>query len=228
MSMPAERLNANLNLRQLLAGIAEAPAVPVAGISDDSRRLAAGGVFLAVQGANHHGLDFVDAAIGVGVAAIVWDSATGDPTKANGPMPIVAVDDLAARLGDIANRWYDWPSHALDVIGVTGTNGKTTVAFLAAQCLQRLGRPCGYLGTLGYGVDELDVDLGMTTPPCLDLHEKLAGFRDIGAVHAAIEVSSHALDQNRMDGVRLDAAVFTNLSRDHVDYHGDMRALLFA
>ena len=224
MSMPAERFNTKPNLRELLAGIAEAPAVPVAGISDDSRRLGAGSVFLAVQGANHHGLDFLDAAVESGVAAIVWDSTTGDPGKASGPVPVIAANDLAAQLGEIANRWFDWPSHALDVIGVTGTNGKTTVAFLAAQCLQRLGRPCAYLGTLGYGVDELDVDLGMTTPPCLDLHEKLAGFRDLGAMHAAIEVSSHALDQGRLDGVRFDAAVFTNLSRDHVDYHGDMRA----
>lgn len=224
MSMPAERLNNDMNLQRLLAGIADAPPVPVDGIADDSRRLNAGSVFLAVQGANHHGLDFIDTAIESGVAAVVWDSATGDRRAASGPVPIIAVDGLASRLGTIANRWYDWPSHAVDVIGITGTNGKTTVAFLLAQCLQRLGRPCGYLGTLGYGIDELQVDLGMTTPPCLDMHATLADFRDLGATHAAIEVSSHALDQGRVDGVRFDAAVFTNLSRDHVDYHGGMRA----
>lgn len=224
MTMPAERLNPEPNLQALLADIASAPPVQLSGIGDDSRRLATGDAFLAVQGAGHHGLEFVDAAIESGVAAVVWDSATGDERLAKGCVPFVGVDGLAKQLGEIANRWYDWPSQALDVIAVTGTNGKTTVAFLTAQCLQRLGRTCAYIGTLGYGIDELQIDLGMTTPPCLELHKKLAEFRKIGATHTAIEVSSHALDQDRIDGLRLDAAVFTNLSRDHVDYHGDMRA----
>ena len=224
MSMPAERLTERKNLQQLLQGLADAPAVDIRGISDDSRRLRAGDAFIACQGATRHGLEFVDMAVDAGVAAIVWDSSTGDASLACGNVPFVAVDGLAGHLGEIANRWYEWPSHEVDVIGVTGTNGKTTVAFLAAQSLQLLGLSSGYIGTLGFGMDSLDVDLGLTTPPCLDLHGKLAEFRDAGALAAAIEVSSHALDQGRLSGMRFSAAIFTNLSRDHIDYHGSMQA----
>ena len=224
MSMPAERINPTTDLRELLAGIADAPSLPVTGVGDDSRRLKRGDVFLAVQGDTNHGLGFVEAAVRAGVAAIAWDTDTGDAGLATGPVPFVGVPGLADRLGEIANRWYGWPSQSVDVTGVTGTNGKTTVAFLTAQCLIRLGHTCGYIGTLGEGVDELDADVGMTTPPCLHLHGTLAGFRDAGASHAAIEVSSHALAQGRLDGMRFDSAVFTNLSRDHVDYHGGMRS----
>ena len=224
MSMPASRINTTITLQQLLAGIADAPPLPVRGLCDDSRRLQSGDVFVAVQGASSHGLGFAQTAIANGVLAILWDATTGDKNLARGAVPFIAVNNLASKIGEIANRFYDWPSHSVDVIGVTGTNGKTTVAFLIAQCLQRLDKPCAYIGTLGSGVDELVVDLGMTTPPCLDLHGKLAGFRDEGVGNAAIEVSSHALDQGRLDGVRFDTAIFTNLTRDHVDYHGDMRS----
>jgi len=112
----------------------------------------------------------------------------------------------------------------LGVIGVTGTNGKTTVASLVSRCLHILGYPCGYLGTLGTEFNGVVDDLGMTTPPCLELHRQLARFRDANASYAAIEVSSHALAQGRVAGVQFDAVIFTNLSRDHIDYHGDMRA----
>jgi UDP-N-acetylmuramoyl-L-alanyl-D-glutamate--2,6-diaminopimelate ligase len=111
----------------------------------------------------------------------------------------------------------------MKVIGVTGTNGKTTVAWLIAQCLHHLDRRCAYLGTLGFGIDELQVDDNMTTPAAIELHGRLAEFVDQGATHSAIEVSSHALSQGRVDGVQFDAALFTNLTRDHLDYHGDMR-----
>lgn len=224
MSMPAERIHLTMTLSELLEGIADAPAIVISGLSDDSRRVSPGTAFVACGGASAHGLDFAGAAIDAGAAAILWDSSTGDAAKAVGSVPFVAVPDLAARLGEIANRWYDTPSAAVSVVGVTGTNGKTTVAWLVAQAMQLLGRRTGYLGTLGYGVDELDVDLGMTTPPCLDLHAKLAGFRDEGAEAAAIEISSHALAQERTDGLQVDIAVFTNLSRDHIDFHGSLEA----
>jgi len=224
MSMPAERMNRRHNLRSVLEGMAEAPDLAVNDLSDDSRRLGQGDVFVACAGATRHGLEFANEALDAGAAAVLWDTSTGDPARARGRVPFIGVADLAARLGDLANRWYDSPSKSLDVVGVTGTNGKTTVAWLTAQGLQLQGLPAGYVGTLGFGVDELSVDLGLTTPPCLDLQRKLAGFRDAGARAAAIEVSSHALSQKRLDGVTLHAAVFTNLSRDHIDYHGDMRA----
>ncbi|MEM9209377.1 MAG: Mur ligase family protein, partial [Pseudomonadota bacterium] len=183
--MPADCISPTMNLEKLLEGMVEAPPVPVCGINDDSRRLLPGDVFIATQGASRHGLEFASAAIAAGVSAVVWDTDTGDATLASGAVPFIGVAGLAARVGDIANRWFGEPSRDLGVVGVTGTNGKTTVAWLSAQSLKRLGRDCGYVGTLGYGLDTLDVDLGLTTPPCIDLQAKLAGFRDQGAKHAA-------------------------------------------
>ena len=136
---------------------------------------------------------------------------------------MIAIDRLGAKLGEIANRFYGRPSEALGVIGITGTNGKTTVAWLVAQCARLLGESCGYLGTLGYGVDEIENAQSMTTPGAVELHGRLAKFVEQGAGFAAIEVSSHALSQGRVDGVRFEAALFTNLTRDHLDYHADMR-----
>ncbi len=222
MSMPAEHLTATMTLADLLRGIADAPAIPVYGIGSDSRRLDEGDVFLAVQGITSHGLDFLAEAAESGAAAIVWDASTGTAPADIG-IPAIAVPDLASRLGEIADRFYGEPSAALGVVGVTGTNGKTTVAWMIAQAAELLGQRCGYLGTLGFGVGELQGTEGMTTPAAIELHDRLATFVEQGASHAAIEVSSHALAQGRVDGVRIDTAIFTNLSRDHLDYHKDMR-----
>ncbi len=226
MSMPAEHLTAAMTLADLLEGIVDAPAsartIPVHGVSSDSRRLDEGDVFLAVQGLTSHGLDFLAEAAESGVAAIAWDSSTGTAPADTG-IPTIAVPDLASRLGEIADRFYGQPSEALGVIGITGTNGKTTVAWMIAQASELLGERCGYLGTLGFGVGELQGAEGMTTPAAIDLHGRLAEFVEQGASQAAIEVSSHALAQSRVDGVRFDTAIFTNLTRDHLDYHKDMR-----
>jgi len=223
MSMPAEHLNLRPTLAELLQGFADAPAIPVSGISSDSRRLDEGDLFLAVQGLTSHGLDFLAEALEAGVCAVAWDASTG-AVPVDLDIPVIAVDGLAGRLGEIANRFYRYPSEQLEVIGITGTNGKTTVAWMIAQVAAILGERCAYLGTLGYGVESLQGGEGMTTPSVIELHERLAGFVDEGAGYAAIEVSSHALSQGRVDGVRFDTAVFTNLSRDHLDYHGDMAA----
>ena len=211
-------------MQQLLEGIAAAPAVPISGIADDSRQINPGDAFLAWQGLTAHGLQFAKAAIKSGAAAIVWDADTGGEFETSGDVPLVAVDGLAGHLGEIANRCYDWPSREVRVIGITGTNGKTTVAWLVAQCLKLLDFECAYIGTLGADFNELHTDLGVTTPPCLELHKQIARFRDAGANYVALEVSSHALQQNRVNGVQFDTTVFTNLSRDHIDYHGDMHA----
>ena len=214
------------DLNWLLAGIADAPPVGISGITTDSRSVSPGDAFLACRGANSHGLDFAEQAVQAGAAAVVWDSTTasGDSTTGEIGVATVAVPDLAQRLGRIANRWFDAPSERMNVSGVTGTNGKTTVAFLIAQSMQLLDRPCAYMGTLGAGIGSLSRDLGLTTPGCIDLHRKLCEFLSEGASFAAIEVSSHALHQRRIDGVRFDSVLFTNLSRDHIDYHGDMEA----
>ncbi len=224
MSMPAEQVTAVQTLDVLLKGIAQAPAIPIDDLAVDSRRVVRGSLFLAVAGATHHGLQFCEKAIEAGAVAIAWDSDTADaPSEAAG-VPMIAVPGLAARLGEIADRFFGRPSKDVQVIGVTGTNGKTTVAWLIAQCFDVLGASAGYAGTLGYGVGKLTNDDEMTSPDVIEMHRRLAQFRDAGANYAAVEVSSHALDQHRVDAVRFDSTLFTNLSRDHLDYHGDMRA----
>ena len=224
MSMPAEALTPHGTLRDLLEGIAEAPDIEVGGISSDSKTLMPGDVFFALVGETGHGLDYVAEALDAGVHAVVWDSSADVVAPNHADVPMIPVAGLTTHIGEVANRYFGAPSESMKVAGVTGTNGKTTVAFLAAQCMQMLGSTCAYLGTLGFGIGNLDSDSEMTTPACIDLHKKLAAFRDAGAGHAAIEVSSHALQQDRINGVYFDSAIFTNLSRDHIDYHGNMRA----
>ena len=222
MSVPAQQMQPAMTLAELLEGFVDAPDVPVNGISSDSRGLQPGNLFLACQGLTNHGIDFIDDAIAAGVVAVAFDSSTADVQEHEFPVPVLPVQNLAKHLGTIANRYYAAPSASVRVIGVTGTNGKTTVAWMIAQCLERLGEPCAYIGTLGAGLAEVDLQAGMTTPGSVDIHRLLAEFRDHGARCAALEVSSHALDQNRVDGVAFDSVLFTNLSRDHLDYHGDM------
>ena len=222
MSMPAEHLISAPLLADLLQGFAEAPAIPIHGIASDSRLLQRGDLFLAVQGIGSHGLDYLAQAQAAGVSAVAWDASTGTEPQDIG-VPMIAVTGLAEQLGEIANRFYGRPSEHLDVIGITGTNGKTTVAWMIAQALELLDEKCAYLGTLGYGVDEVQGAEGMTTPAAVELQGRLAEFVDQGAADAAIEVSSHALSQGRVDGVRFAAALFTNLTRDHLDYHANMR-----
>ena len=223
MSMPAEDLIRPITLAELLQGFADAPALPISGIASDSRQLRRGFLFLACQGISSHGADYLDQAIEAGVVAVAYDAATAKLPAVNVGVPMIAVENLSRHLGTIANRYFDSPSAAMQVIGITGTNGKSTVAWIIAQCKQRLGEACGYIGTLGSGIGEINIDGSMTTPATIELHRQLAEFRNDDAVCAALEVSSHALVQNRVDGIAFDTVMFTNLSRDHLDYHGDMQ-----
>jgi len=221
MSMPAKHLPQDMTLAELLEDFAAAPPIPISGIASDSRQVEEGFLFLACQGMSSHGVDYLADVVAAGASAVAYDTSTTAPPNDIG-VPMIGVDRLDMKLGEIANRFYDRPSEALSVIGVTGTNGKTTVAWLIAQCAQLLGERCAYLGTLGSGLDEIYGAQGMTTPAAIELHGQLAGFVDQGVEFAAIEVSSHALSQGRVDGVRFKAALFTNLTRDHLDYHADM------
>jgi len=223
MNVAARQLNHSKPIATLLRGFAEAPDIAISGIASDTRDIRDGYLFLACRGNRSHGLDYAAQAIEAGAAAIAYDASTATSLP-DVAAPLIPVDTLRSRLGEIANRFYDYPSKSVQVLAVTGTNGKTTVAWLLAQCLRRLGKTCGYAGTVGYGVDEIGGGEGMTTPDVVELQRRLATFRDAGAGYAAVEVSSHALAQDRIDGVVIDTALFTNLSRDHLDYHGDMEA----
>ncbi len=222
MSVPAMKIQSTMSLAGLLHDIADAPEIAVHGIASDSRKLGPGFLFLACEGIGSHGLDYLQQALDAGVCAVAWDSSTAKEPNDIG-VATIAIENLGEKLGEIANRFYGYPSKVLKTIGVTGTNGKTTVAWLLAQCLQQLDQRCAYLGTLGFGIDDLQGGAGMTTPAVIEMHGQLASFVEQGATHAAIEVSSHALSQRRIDGLVFDAVLFTNLTRDHLDYHGDVR-----
>ena len=220
MSMAAETLTTVITLRDLLDGFVSAPPLAVSDIASDSRRLTPGSVFFAHRGGTSHALDHLDGKTARSLTAIVWDGDAGvePPTGA----PAFVVPELKTHLPKIAARFFGDPSAALRVTGITGTNGKTTVAWLLAQSWQRLGQPCAYIGTLGAGIDDVRDTHGLTTPDCIELQRLFRGFRDGGAQRVALEVSSHGLQQGRLAETHFDAAVFTNLSRDHIDYHGDM------
>ncbi|MEM1173207.1 MAG: UDP-N-acetylmuramoyl-L-alanyl-D-glutamate--2,6-diaminopimelate ligase [Pseudomonadota bacterium] len=226
MSVAAETLSM-MTLAELL-GRSDVVHMPVPGLSMNSRTLARGDVFLAVAGRSSHGLAFARDALSAGCSAIVFDPQGAPSPLPNLPVPLVAESGLSDRLGELADRFHGQPSSQLRVIGVTGTNGKTTVAWLLGECLQLLGRKAAYSGTLGYGIEEIDDADGMTTPDVVEMHRRIRELADAGAGDLAMEVSSHALDQRRVDGVRFKLAVFTNLSRDHLDYHSDMADYEFA
>jgi UDP-N-acetylmuramoyl-L-alanyl-D-glutamate--2,6-diaminopimelate ligase len=216
-------VNARLGLDELLAGVASAPRLPITGLTLDSRAVAPGNAFVALAGTRAHGLDHADEAIARGAQAVLWDPAERrDAAGAGAGAAFVAVPGLRERLGAIADRFYGMPSSRLTVAGVTGTNGKTTCAWLLASAVERLGRRGAYLGTLGSGFPPAVAAASLTTPDVISLHRELRALVDAGATHVAIEVSSHALDQRRVDGVRMRVAAFCNLSRDHLDYHGTM------
>jgi UDP-N-acetylmuramoyl-L-alanyl-D-glutamate--2,6-diaminopimelate ligase len=180
-------------------------------------------VFVAWPGAVSDGRHYIDAALSRGAAAVLFESSDGfSPDALN--RPAFAVDGLRGLAGSLAHVIYGRPSEKLWMAGVTGTNGKTTISQWLAQALGTLGSPCGVIGTLGSGFPgALTVGLN-TTPDALELHHTLAGFERAGAQAAAMEVSSIGLDQGRVNGVQFDVAIFTNLTRDHIDYHGSMEA----
>jgi UDP-N-acetylmuramyl-tripeptide synthetase len=188
----------------------------------DSRDVRAGDVFAAYPGAKHDGRQFIEAAARAGAVAVIAQSGSTCATSAS--IPVISVENLSRTIGVVADEFYDRPSVSLAVDAVTGTNGKTTVATWLAQVHRALGSACGFIGTVGYGlVDRLQPSKN-TTPDAATVHGTLAELQKLGAKAVAMEVSSHALDQMRVAGVRFDVAVFTNLTQDHLDYHGTMAA----
>lgn len=210
-------------LRRLFpeAGAAVAD-VAVTDITTHSGRVQPGGLFIACRGYRGHGLDYLDDALRRQPAAIAWEpeAALRAPVLPDAVLPL-AVPALAEQVGIIADRFFGAPSQALRVTGITGTNGKTTTAWLAAAGLRALGHSAGYMGTLGWGLGTDLEPTSLTTPGCIVAHRRLRALRDAGADCVVLEASSHGLDQGRLDGVAVRTAAFTNLSHDHLDYHGD-------
>jgi UDP-N-acetylmuramoyl-L-alanyl-D-glutamate--2,6-diaminopimelate ligase len=219
----------SLRLDELLVGQAGVPALRARHLVLDSRRIASGDVFVALQGERHDGHDHAAAAGRSGAVAVLAERPVVDAG-----VPVVVVPRLRERLGALAARFYGEPGRDLCCVGVTGTNGKTSIAHYVADLATRLGLPAGYIGTIGWGrIGALD-SAGLTTPDPLTVQRQLAELRDLGCRWAVLEVSSHALVQDRVREVPFRTAVFSNLSRDHLDYHGDMatygaaKARLFA
>jgi UDP-N-acetylmuramoyl-L-alanyl-D-glutamate--2,6-diaminopimelate ligase len=212
------------SLARLLDGIAALPRdVAVSDLTQDSRAARPGCAFLAVHGSADHGLRHAPQAVANGARAVLWE-----------PAPVAVVPDLPSEIlvapvprlrehaSTIADRFFGSPSARLAVAGITGTNGKTTCAYLLAQALERCGRPAAYLGTIGTGRPGNLTASGLTTGDAVTVQRTLASLRADGATSIAMEVSSHALDQGRVGAVRFRTAAFTNLTRDHLDYHGTM------
>jgi len=201
-------------------GELERQGVKATSLAIDSRHVTAGDIFVAMPGHRVDGRTFVADAVARGADAVIYQA--GTPLSLQ--VPAVAVDDLAALAGEIAHLVYGKPSEQLWLAGVTGTNGKTSVSQWIAQALTAVGCPCAVVGTLGSGFPNHLTESVNTTPDAVSLHRELAGFVGQGAVACAMEVSSIGIDEGRVNGVGFDAAVFTNLTRDHLEYHGDMEA----
>jgi UDP-N-acetylmuramoyl-L-alanyl-D-glutamate--2,6-diaminopimelate ligase len=224
------------SLAKLLDGIAALPRdVAVSDLTQDGRAARPGSAFLAVRGSSEHGLKYAPQAVANGARAVLWEPA---PVAVIPDLPseilVAPVQHLREHVSTIADRFFDAPSAHMAVAGITGTNGKTTCAYLLAQALEAAGRPAAYMGTIGTGRPHRLAASALTTGDAVTVQRTLAALRSGGAASVAMEVSSHALDQARVGAVRFRTAAFTNLTRDHLDYHGTMdsygaaKARLFA
>lgn len=196
-------------------------AVSGAHLCSDSRAIAQGDVFFAYPGTRQDGRDYIAQAISQGAALVIAEKENFDASSISA-VPILTVPRLKETAGEIAAAYYAHPTQHLKVIGITGTSGKTTTAQWTAHCLNVLGKKCAVIGTLGSGFIGAQQPTGFTTPPAVELQRLFADLRQQGAKAAAIEVSSIGLAEHRLKGTHFNTGVFTNLSHDHLDYHGDM------
>ena len=207
------------DLAACLSGLVEiAPRILFDRLVLDSRQVQKNDVFVALAGEAADGHDYIQQALAKGAVAILAEHPSQNDPR------IIVVPELRKHLGMIASRQLGNPSEQMAVVGVTGTNGKSSVTHYLAQALARCGRRCGVIGTLGYGFLPTLIPGAHTTPDAVMLQGILAELLDQGAEAIAMEVSSHGLHQERVSGIRFNAAVFTNLTRDHLDYHGSMEA----
>lgn len=221
MSCALNQLLPDRILPPFLAGL------PVTRLCLDSRRIAAGDTFVALSGQQHQGQTFIAQAIRAGASLVLAEAATDTLTEQLG-VPVIGIPALRQKLGVMAARLFGEPGRAMTITGITGTNGKTSTSWFLCDALGAIGERAALVGTLGLRFGAQIEDVGHTTPDPVTLQEALARFRDGGAQSVVMEASSHALDQGRLNGTPISIAVFTNLSRDHLDYHGDMESYLSA
>jgi len=230
--MTVKQQSFTTNLSFLLDGILSLPDeynVEINNVVLDSRQVTQGDVFVAVNGEGVNGLDYIDSAVAKGAVAVLWEAKVDAIpfawARSNKKIPLIAITNLKQNLGVLANRVYHQASESLNIVAVTGTNGKTSCVNFIAQALGS-DNPCGLIGTLGTGIYPDISASSHTTPDVFTVHKTFSDFVERNTKIAAIEVSSHALAQGRIDGVDIDVAIFTNLTQDHLDYHGTMQAYL--
>jgi len=229
----AEQVTNTVPLSFLLAGIAcrlsdsqsSEIDVQVSGVKMDSRLLRSGDLFIACFGRNHDARDYIDDAINSGAVAVLAESGgSWQEVQHVKGVPVIPVDNLTAQISEVAARFYGDPSSSLKVIGITGTNGKTSCSQFIAQVLEAAGEECGVVGTLGFGKYGNLQETQHTTPDAVVTQAALAELKRANVEVVAMEVSSVGLHQHRVEAVKFDTALFTNLSRDHLDYHNSMES----
>ena len=191
----------------------------------DSRKVEPGSVFVAVKGRVTDGQKFIDMAVDRGAVCVITEEM---PVGLKEDVCVVVVDNSSVALAHVAGTFYGNPSHQLTMVGVTGTNGKTTVATLLFRLFTELGYKCGLLSTIENRIGDQVEATGYTTPDAVAIQETLSRMVEAGCTHAFMEVSSHALDQHRVEGIAWDGALFTNITHDHLDYHGDFKTYIQA
>src|ERR1700732_3904989 len=212
--MQLKTLLTAISVRQIIGP----PDRSVESIAYDSRRVQRNGLFVALRGEKFDGHDFIEQAIEKGASVIVAEREQKYPRAT-----CVAVENTRTAVADLSAAFYGYPARKLKLVGITGTNGKTTTTFLIQHICEKAGVRCGLIGTVRYQIGERVLPAGRTTPESLDLQELLAQIVNAGCRAAAVEVSSHALAQDRTRGIEWDVAVFTNLTQDHLDFHGTMK-----
>ncbi|MGY8814506.1 MAG: UDP-N-acetylmuramoyl-L-alanyl-D-glutamate--2,6-diaminopimelate ligase [Gammaproteobacteria bacterium] len=223
--MAMQKVDNRPNLKNLMQGMISQEMItdmPISGLCLDSRKVKVGDIFIALNSDPKNGMNFIKDAINKGAIAVLTGSEQEGVTNSLS-IPIFSIPNIDSKLGLLASRYYNNPSQNLNIIGVTGTNGKTSVTNFLAQLLSDHGKiPVGSIGTLGSGIFGNLKSSPNTTPDILTINQLLANFDSHQIKDVVMEVSSHGLEQGRVDNVIFDSAVFTNLSRDHLDFHGDM------
>ena len=214
-----------IRLDELLADFIDTsscPQIGITGLALDSRLVVDGDLFIAVKGTQTDGAQYIAEAVDNGATAVLAEQGVD---VSNCAVPVITVPKLSEYISDIAGVFYGQPSRQIPVTAITGTNGKTTCSQLLAQLFTLLDESTGFIGTLGYGLSgNQPTASGLTTPDAISVQRIFAELRDAGAKRIAMEVSSHSLVQRRVAGLQIDTAVFTNLTRDHLDYHGDINS----